>query len=167
VQAMSIYKDRSIIYSKKTQFDEETEKNKALYDQLLRLKAEFENFRKRTERDKENLIKFAEESLIQELLPVMDNIERAIDSAHNHRDFDSLKQGVIMIQKQLKEILSKTGLVEMKTDGEKFDPRLHEIVSQEEADKHPEGTIIEELQKGYLLADRVIRPAMVKVSKKK
>ena len=164
---MSGYKNRSIVYSKKCSFDEEGKKNKMLYDQLLRLKAEFENFRKRIERDKENLIKFAEGDLVQELLPVIDNMERAIESDHNHKDFDSFKQGVIMIQKQLREILTKAGLADIKTAGEKFNPFRHEIVSEEDIDNHPEGTIIEELQKGYTLSGRVIRPAMVKVSKKK
>ena len=164
---MSGHKNRSIIYSKKYSFDEEVKKNKILYDQLLRLKAEFENFRKRTERNKEDLIKFAEGNLIQELLPVIDNLERAIDSAHNHKDFDLFKQGIIMIQKQLREILTKAGLADIKSAGEKFDPHWHEIVSEEEIDGRPEGTIITELRKGYTLDGRVIRPAMVKASKKK
>jgi len=161
------HKNRSIISSKKCSFDEEVQKNKELFNQLLRLKAEFENFRKRTEKNKENYIKFAEEGLIQQLLPVMDNLERAIHSAHNHKDFDSFKQGVIMIQKQLKEILVKSGVADIKAVGEKFDPQKHEIVSEEEDDGHPEETIVEELQKGYTLAGKVIRPAMVKVSKSK
>lgn len=164
---MSEYKNRSIVSSKKCSFDEEVQKNKKLFDQLLRLKAEFENFRKRTERDREGYIKFAEESLIQQLLPVMDNLERAIHSAHNHKDFGSLKQGVIMIQKQLKEILTKAGIANIETGGKKFNPQMHEIVSEEEDNNRPEAIILEELQKGYTLAGKVIRPAMVKVSKKK
>lgn len=164
---MTEYKNRSIIYLKKNIFDEEVKNNKILFDQLLRLRAEFENYRKRTERDRENLVKFAEESLIKELLPFMDNIERAVSSAHNHKDFESLKQGLIMIQKQLKDILTKEGVVDIKTQGEKFNPLVHEVVTEEETDEHPEGTIIEELQKGYTLAGKVIRPGMVKVSKKK
>ncbi len=161
------YKNRSIISVQKCSCEDENKKNKILFDQLLRLKAEFENYRKRTEKEKENYIKFAEEALIQKLLPLMDNIDRAVASANSHKDFESLKQGVILIQKQFKEILIKAGVMDIKSLGEKFDPHLHEIISEHEADEHPEETIVEELQKGYTLGGKVIRPAMVKISKKK
>ena len=160
-------KDRSIINVKKSCCQAIAKEKEELFDQLLRLKAEFENFRKRSDKEKENFVKFGSEALIKEMLPVLDNLERAVASAHNHKDFESFKQGIIMIEKQLVEILKKEGLSKIAAVGKKFDPQQHEILAEEEHEKHPEGIILEELQKGYTLGGKVIRPAMVHVSKGK
>lgn len=133
-------------------------------DHLKRLKAEFENFKKRMIRDKEQFLKMANEGLIWELLPVLDNFERAI----NHGEDDSsegLLEGMKLIKKQLDDVLAKRGLSRMEVLGQKFDPTKHEAMLHMESDKHLEGHITEELISGYQLFDKVIRPAKVAVSK--
>jgi molecular chaperone GrpE len=134
------------------------------HDQLLRLQADFDNFRKRTQKEKAELIKYASEQLVGELLPVLDNFERATCSAQNNPDITVFSQGVEMILRQLQTALSKVGLKAMECVGQPFDPNLHEAVLRVESDEHPENTVVEELQKGYFLKEKVLRPSMVKVS---
>lgn len=131
---------------------------------LLRAQADFDNFRRRTHREKEELVKFAAAELITRLLPVLDNFERAISASKNSGDFESLAKGVDMIHRQLLQLLEQEGLKPMESVGQPFNPEFHEAVMRVESDEHEEGTIVEELQRGYILKDRVIRPAMVKVS---
>jgi molecular chaperone GrpE len=131
---------------------------------LLRAQADFDNFRRRTQREKEELVKFASADLITRLLPVLDNFERAIGASKSSGDFESLAKGVDMIHRQLLQLLEQEGLKPMETVGQPFNPELHEAVMRVESDEHEEGTVVEELQRGYILKDRVIRPAMVKVS---
>jgi molecular chaperone GrpE len=134
------------------------------YQRFLRAQADFENFRRRTRQEKEELAKYAAAGIIESLLPVIDNFERAI-VAGKTADADSpLLQGVEMVYKQLMDVLSSAGLEEIESLGKPFDPFLHEAVMKEPSEDHEEGTVIEVLQKGYRLKDRVIRPAMVKVS---
>ncbi len=147
---------------------EQSEKEcKKLEDRLLRVAADFDNFKKRTSREFENLIKFANQDLILKLTDTLDNFERALDSARNSTDFDSFHQGVELIYTHLKEILAKEGLKEIKTKGEKFDPNLHEAISQVESDEYAEGVIVQEISKGYILKDRVIKAPKVVVSRGK
>ena len=134
------------------------------YDQLLRLQADFDNFRKRTQKEKTELIKYASERLVSELLPVLDNFERATSSAQCNADFTAFSQGVEMILRQLQTALGKEGLKAMEAVGQPFDPNLHDAVLRVESDEHPENTVVEELQKGYFLNEKVLRPCMVKVS---
>jgi molecular chaperone GrpE len=138
-----------------------------LEDKLLRLAAEFDNFKKRTIKEFDNLIKFANQDLILKITDSLDNFERALDSAKNSTDFDSFHKGVELIHTHLKEILTREGLEEIKTVGEKFDPNLHEAVSQVESDEYPEGIIVQEISKGYILKDRVIKAPKVVVSRGK
>lgn len=134
------------------------------YQRFLRAQADFENFRRRTRQEKEELAKYAAAGIIESLLPVIDNFERAI-AAGKTADADSpLLQGIEMVYKQLMDVLSSAGLEEIESLGKPFDPFLHEAVMKEPSEDHEEGTVIEVLQKGYRLKDRVIRPAMVKVS---
>ncbi|WP_407307192.1 nucleotide exchange factor GrpE [Desulfosporosinus sp. SB140] len=140
------------------------EKSDETYDQLLRLQADFDNFRKRTLKEKTELIKYASEHLVSEMLPVLDNFERAVSSAQNNPDFSAFSQGVEMILRQLQTALSKEGLKAMEAVGQPFDPNLHEAVLRVESDEHEENTVVEELQKGYYLKEKVLRPCMVKVS---
>lgn len=130
-------------------------------DALQRLKAEFDNYRKRSARDQETFIARAGERLVRELLPVLDDLERALLAAEQHEEA-KLEDGVRLVHRQLAELLRKEGLVEIETDG-KFDPHVHEaLLSQpSEAD---EGSVLDVLQKGYLLGDRVLRPARVVVA---
>jgi len=136
------------------------------FDKLLRLQAEFENFKKRGIREKEQFLKFANEGLIYELISILDNFERAFASANKMTDFKSLHQGVEMILKQIHQLLQKNGVKKIECLGKPFDPVQQEAIAHVESDKYPENTVIEEVQKGYLLEDRLIRPAVVKVAKK-
>ena len=142
---------------------EEKEKQAAEYLEMAqRLKAEFENYRKRTEKEKSEMIDYGQEKVILELLPVIDNFERALMS---EGDLTSYKEGVELIYKQFKKILDNLGVEEIKAEGEIFDPYKHHAVMQDEAEDKKENEIIEVFQKGYTLKDKVIRPSMVKVAK--
>ena len=132
-----------------------------LTDSLLRLRADFANYRKRTEKEKESTIAYALEGLMGDLLPILDNFERAMDSAEEK---DGFYEGVSMIYEQLLAVLCDNGLQEIECVGETFDPSLHHAVFMEESEDE-EGIVLEALQKGYLLKDKVIRPSMVKVAK--
>ena len=143
------------------------ENSEKYHDQLLRLRAEFENFRKRMEKEKTEFLRYANEQLIFALLPVMDNFGRAISSAKENQNVEAVLEGVSMIEKGLTDVLTKFGVKQIKSVGEKFDPHRHEAIGVVESKEHPEDTVVEELQKGYLLNDRLIRPAVVKVAKEK
>lgn len=138
------------------------------YDRLLRLTAEFENYKKRSEREMNDFRKFANESLLKEILPVVDNLERAlaIECKHDNDAFKGLKEGVEMTLKGLTDSLEKFGVVPLEAMGEPFDPNFHQAVSQEESDERPDSTVSKELQKGYLINDRLLRPSMVIVSRR-
>jgi len=140
----------------------QAEKN---YDLYLRAQAEMENIKKRNKKEKEDWIKYANETLISELLPVVDNLEKAISHSYNENVMDALREGVELTLKGMKETLAKSGLEDVKAKGEPFDPNFHEAVSQGEDDSLEPGIILHELQKGYTLNRRLIRPAMVVVNK--
>lgn len=137
----------------------------ALWDKYIRLQAEFDNYKKRSFKEKVDFVKFANEGLIMELLSILDNFERGIKSAEQKKDYDLLHQGVDMISKQLHSLLETKGLSRIKSVGQKFDPHQHEAVEVVEGDD--EGVVAEELQSGYFLSGRILRPAMVKVVKAK
>lgn len=134
-----------------------------LNDKFVRLQAEFLNFKKRTEKEKTNLYKFANEKLFVDLLPLMDNMERALASTENGSD--GIVEGLKMIKKSLDDIFDKNGVEAIASVGEAFDPELHHAVMSDESDDHDSEHVIEEFQKGYKLNDKVIRHSMVKVSK--
>lgn len=134
------------------------------YDHLLRLQADFDNYRKRTQKERTEIIKYASERIVGELLPVLDNFERATIAAQANPDFTAFSQGVEMILRQLQNALGKEGLKAMEAVGQPFDPNLHEAVLRVDSEEHPENTVVEELQKGYYLKEKVLRPSMVKVS---
>ena len=135
-----------------------------LNDQYLRKAADFENFRKRTIREKQELTEFANQSLILDLLPVIDDFERAIKSAETSKDFPSFYEGVSMIEKRLSaQLENKWGLKRFDSEGEPFDPNRHEALQMEKAAGIEEAVVKEDFLKGYLLKDRVIRFAKVKV----
>lgn len=130
----------------------------------LRAQADFDNFRRRTQKEKEDLAQYASMKLIGQLLPVVDNFERAVSAATANQDFDALAKGVDMIFRQLEQTLQQEGLKAMEAVGEAFNPEFHQAIMTVESDEHEEGIVVEEVQKGYILKDRVLRPAMVKVS---
>jgi molecular chaperone GrpE len=130
-------------------------------DDLKRVAAEFENYRKRVARDQESLAARAHERLVKELLPVLDDLERALQAATEHQEA-KLEEGVRLVHRELQEALAKEGLVEIETNGH-FDPHVHEALLSQPSDKD-DGAILEVLQKGYRLGDRVLRPARVVIA---
>jgi len=139
----------------------------SLWDSYLRLQADFDNYRKRSLKERTDFIKFANEGLILDLLGILDNFERGIKSAEQKKDYEMLHQGVDMISKQLHSLLKEKGLQRINAKGEKFDPHLHEALEVVESDDGQDGIILEELQPGYIFNGRILRHAKVKVSKGK
>ncbi len=140
------------------------EKVAQLQEKLLRLQADFDNSRKRLQRDKEDAIRFANEGLLEELLPVIDNFELGLQAAGTASDAKSIAQGMQMVKTQLQRFLSDCGVQEINTAGQKFDPHLHEAIGQQETTEHPDGTVLSQQRKGYKLRDRLMRPAAVIVA---
>lgn len=148
--------------------NEEYSKLKADYDKLnqqyVRLAADFDNFRKRQEQERENLIKYGTEAALRKMIEVLDNFERGQKALENVEDCEKVKESFNLVHKQVHEALSKLGLEEIKAVGEEFDPNFHEAVMQTPTSEHPEHTVINELQKGYKLGDKVLRPTLVNVA---
>jgi molecular chaperone GrpE len=139
------------------------------WERLLRTTSDFENFKKRAAREKQDAIKFANEGLLEKLIPVIDNFEMALlatETAQASASTDSLKTGVKMIHSQLKSVLTDAGLQEIDATGQTFDPNLHEAVSQKETTEVAEGKVVQQLRKGYKFRERLVRPATVVVAKK-
>jgi molecular chaperone GrpE len=134
-------------------------------DQLLRTAADFDNFRKRTRRELDDAHKRGKEELLRELLPVFDNLERAVVHAEQASDAKAVADGVGMVLKQFQDTLGKVGIKRIVAVGGPFDPSLHEAIQQVETNDHPAGTIVAEVQPGYALGDRLVRAAMVVVAK--
>jgi molecular chaperone GrpE len=136
------------------------------YDRLLRVSAEFENYKKRTAKEITEFRKFANESLIKELLPVVDNLERAVQlSSSQSESMESFVEGVEMTLKEIRKIFARQKVMPIESIGQPFDPCFHQAVMQLETSEHPANTVVQELQKGYTIQDRLLRPAMVVVSK--
>ncbi len=138
--------------------------NEEFQQRLLRAQADFDNFRRRTVKEKEELGKYASAKLITELLPVIDNFERALNTTGDISDAASYVKGVEMIFRQLEGVLKAEGLTPMEAEGQPFNPEFHQAIMQVESEEHEEGIVVEVVQKGYMLKDKVLRPAMVKVS---
>ena len=145
--------------------EKEAEEN---YDRLLRLSAEFENYKKRSSREIEEFRKFANQSLIKEMLSVVDNLELAMNSTDGHKAIDKdLLQGLEMTHREILKVFEKFNVKPIDAKGQPFDPTFHEAVMQEETNDSPKNTVVNELQKGYLIHDRLLRPSMVVVAKPK
>lgn len=142
------------------------QKLKEMDDRYLRLAAEFDNYKKRNARLYETMVQAARESIILPILEVVDNYERALESADNS-EFESLLEGTKLIHQQLTELLQKEGIEPIKAIGEEFDPNLHEAMMQIESDEYPEGVIAQEVRRGYRLNGKVVRHSRVAVSKGK
>ena len=147
--------------SEKNEWQEKYEK---LNDQYIRLAADFDNFRKRQAQERESLLKYGAESTISKLLEVMDNFDRGLKAIESVDDCEKVKECYNLAYKNFYDVMSKIGLETIKAIGEEFDPNLHEAVMQTPTDEQPEHTIIAELQKGYKLGDKVIRPTLVNVA---
>lgn len=141
------------------------EEAKNMFDRLLRVSAEFDNYKKRCSREMEEFRKYANETILSELLVVVDNLERAIDAGSRSlgKDHELLK-GVEMTLKEMMRIFEKFSVKPVESVGKDFDPAFHQAVMQETSDQFPENTVVKEFQKGYMLHDRLLRPAMVAVS---
>jgi molecular chaperone GrpE len=149
----------------KKKLEEKEKEAKENYDRLLRTAADFENYKKRAAREKEDWTKFANEDLIRAILPFIDNLERAVNHAQKIADTGGLVEGVQLTLQQLLQALNKFGLSSFESVGKPFDPAMHEAMLVVETDKHEPNQVVEEFQKGYLLNDRLLRPATVSVSK--
>jgi molecular chaperone GrpE len=153
----------------KSEIDElrkKAEESDSFLDKLLRTKAEFLNYQKRMRKENEATAQYAIQDLVLDLLPEFDNFERAAKLAGNSKDIDKFVEGVKLIEDQLLKVLGKYGVKPIETVGKPFDPNLHEAVVEEENNELSHHTVIEELQRGFLLKERVIRPSKVKVSKR-
>ncbi len=141
------------------------------WEKYVRVVADFDNYKKRAARERSEAIKYANEALIEKLLPIVDNFEAALAATNSPQggaaqNIDSLKQGINMIYTQVKSFLSENGAEEIDAVNKPFDPNLHEAVSQQATDEVPEGQVVQQMRKGYKYRDRLIRPAMVVVAKK-
>lgn len=169
-QLLKIQKELS---SLKTEFKEQQKEFESVdkeadqyLDYLKRLKAEFDNYKKRNLKEQGRKTTLFSEDLIKQFLPIVDDLERALDVVKEKEDVTNFVRGVEIIFNQLKNTLEKQGLEQIKAKGEPFDPYLHEAIMKVELDEYPDNIIIEEMRKGYKLKDRVLRPTMVKVNKK-
>lgn len=145
-------------------FDKLKEDFDKLNNQYLRLAADFDNYRKRQEAERENLLKFGTENALKKLIEVLDNFERGQKALENLDDCQKVKESFGLIHKQVVDTLNKLGMEEIKAEGEEFDPNFHEAVMRTPTADYPENTIINELQKGYKMGDKVLRPTLVNVA---
>ena len=138
------------------------------WDRLLRTTADFDNFKKRAARERTEAVQFANSSLLQKLLPVLDSFEMALAATQTAKDAQSasLQKGIAMVQSQLKGILNEAGLEEIDATGKVFDPAQHEAVSQQDTADVPDGSVVQQIRKGYKLRERLLRPAAVVVARK-
>ena len=141
---------------------------KDTYDKYLRVSAEFDNYKKRSAREMNDFRKYANEALLRDMLTVVDNLERAIHSSNDHTENpSSIVEGIRMTLGGILDLIERYQVKRMEAVGKPFDPQFHQAFQQEESEDHPNNTVLNEFQKGYLLHDRLLRPAMVVVSKKK
>jgi molecular chaperone GrpE len=147
-----------------SQFDKLKEEKQTLDSQYVRLAADFDNYRKRQEQERESLLKYGAEETLKKLLPVVDNFERAEKSLKDITDPEKLKESFEAVYKQFMDAFEKIGVQKIETAGQTFDPNFHEAVMQTPSSEYPDQTIINELQSGYKLSDRVLRPTLVNVA---
>jgi molecular chaperone GrpE len=150
------------------EWKEQASKAQEHWDRLLRVSADFDNYKKRAARERQDAIRFANESLLGKLIPILDNLEMALAApmAGPGDTGEALKTGVGMVYNQFRSVIADAGLEEIEATGKPFDPNVHEAVSQQPASNVPEGQVLQQIRKGYKLKDRLIRPASVVVAKK-
>lgn len=162
-------KKKTKITLSKEEFDKLNDKAKSsdeYYDKWLRLQAELENTRKRLDKEKQEFFKFANEDLIIRLFPIVDNFDRALASVKHTKESDAVLEGIKIVQKELHSLFKDHGVEAVRAVGEKFNPHLHEAIAVVQTDEYPEDTVVEEIQTGYTLKGRLMRPSIVKVSKR-
>jgi molecular chaperone GrpE len=150
----------------RTKLEEKEKEAKEVYDRLLRMAADFENYKKRAAKEKEDWTKFSNEDLLKAILPFIDNLQRAVNHAETVADTGVMIEGVRLTLQQILQTLNRFGLVPFESVGKIFDPAMHEAMLVVESDQHEPNRVVEEFQKGYLLNDRLLRPATVSVSKR-
>ena|SRR5579862_82175 len=141
---------------------QEVEQEEVVDDRLLRLAADFENYKKRAARERQEYVAFANERLVKELLPILDDLERALQAANEHQEA-TLEEGVALVHRSLAQLLARNGVKEIDTKGA-FDPHVHEALLAQPVEDAESGTVIDVVQKGYTIGDRVVRPARVIVA---
>ncbi len=156
--------NNTLLAEKDHRIDELEKEVTDLRDKLLRRAAEFENYKRRTENDQLNLLKYAAESLILKLLPIVDDFDRSLDHIENSKDIDSLKQGIKLIYDKFMKVLDEQGVKKIESVGQPFSVEYHEALMQRKSDKVAPHTVLDEIEKGYMYKDRVIRHAKVIVS---
>ena len=161
-----VTKEKPTPAARKKLIEKLTQEKEELFDRLLRLQADYENYKKRIDKEKQEFYLYTLSEVIREILPTIDDLERALEKS-NSKDLESYQQGIELIYNNLRETLQKFGLQPLKAKEEIFDPHYHEALFLEETDQYPENQILEEYQKGYMLKDRLLRPAVVKVAVKK
>lgn len=149
----------------RNQLSSALEETKVHKEQYLRTLADMENLRKRTQREKEDVAKFANENILRDILPVIDNLERALEHADQSENGAGLIEGVQMTLTQFSQVLTRFGVAPVDALGQPFDPALHQAMGQLESAEHPPNTVIQQMQKGYQLNERLLRPALVMVAK--
>lgn len=137
------------------------------YDKFLRLQAEFDNAKKRFDKDKSDLLRYANDGFLLDFMPILDNLEAAEKHIKEAKDFKAVQEGVDIIQMQIQRFLKDIGVERVKAEGEKFDPHMHDAIEVEETEGGDDGKVIKELKPGYRINGRLLRPASVKISKKK
>jgi molecular chaperone GrpE len=158
----------TIINELKAKVEKAEDDAKINYDRFLRVSAEFENYKKRTARETDEFRKYANESLINQILPVIDNLERAVQaSKEKEKNNGPLINGVVLTLNEIHKVLEKFNIKPFSSIGEAFDPNFHQAMMQADSDEHPDNTVLQELQRGYMIHNRLLRPAMVVVSKQK
>ncbi|MEE4607742.1 MAG: nucleotide exchange factor GrpE [Desulfobacteraceae bacterium] len=145
--------------------DEARNEARENYERLLRVSAEFDNYKKRAAREVQEYRRFANESLLQELLPIIDNLERALAVPADAQNEKGLREGLDLTLKQIHKLLERFGVSAIEAEGKPFDPVYHQAMMQEHSDEVPENTVLRQMQKGYAIHDRLLRPAMVVVAK--
>jgi molecular chaperone GrpE len=158
--------ESEVVADLKSKLETKTGEAEENYDRLLRVSAEFENYKKRTAREMAEFKKYANQSLLRELLPIIDNLDLAIKAATEAADSTDayLLDGVELTRKEILKVFENFHVEPIDSLGKPFDPNFHEAVMREESDEHPENTVVNELQKGYLMHDRLLRPSMVVVA---
>ena len=157
-------KNESLDANDNKEFEELKTKYEALNNQYIRLAADFDNFRKRQEQERENLLKYGAESTVKKLIEVMDNFDRGMKAIETVEDCEKVKECYNLAYKNFNDVMTKIGVNVINAVDEEFDPNLHEAVMRTPTDEKPENTVIEELQKGYMLGDKVLRPTLVRVA---
>lgn len=148
-----------------SELEQMTAERDKLKDQLLRTAADFDNFRKRSRKELEQTRHRSKEEILRDVLPVFDNLERAVEAAGSAADVEAVQSGVTMVLKQWQDIAGRIGLTRMVAKGERFDPNLHDAFQQQETDEVPPGTVVMEYQPGYQFGEKLLRPAMVVVAR--